>query len=48
MQLRFAKAEAAQPPTKGRILDHTGFEVRDLKAFIKTLEGNNTTGATRE
>ena len=28
-------------PTKGRILDHIGFDVKDLKAFIKTLEANN-------
>jgi hypothetical protein len=41
VQLRFAKAENAQAPTKGRILDHIGFDVRDLKAFIKTLEANN-------
>ena len=37
-QLRFAKADAPQVPTKGRILDHIGFDVRDLKAFVKTLE----------
>jgi catechol 2,3-dioxygenase-like lactoylglutathione lyase family enzyme/extradiol dioxygenase family protein len=42
VQLRFAKAEAAQAPTKGRVLDHIGFDVKDLKAFIKTnLEANN-------
>jgi hypothetical protein len=41
MQLRFAKAESAQAPTKGRILDHIGFDVKDLKAFIRTLEANN-------
>jgi catechol 2,3-dioxygenase-like lactoylglutathione lyase family enzyme len=41
VQLRFAKAESAQAPTKGRILDHIGFDVKDLKAFIKTLEANN-------
>ena len=40
-QLRFAKAESAQAPTKGRILDHIGFDVKDLKAFVKTLEANN-------
>src|SRR5215468_8116332 len=36
VQLRFAKAETAQAPTKGRVLDHIGFDVKDLKAFIKT------------
>jgi predicted enzyme related to lactoylglutathione lyase len=42
VQLRFAKAESAQDPAKGRILDHIGFDVKDLKAFIKTLEANNS------
>ena len=37
-QLRFNKAETAQAPTKGRILDHIGFDVTDLPAFIKKLE----------
>jgi catechol 2,3-dioxygenase-like lactoylglutathione lyase family enzyme len=41
VQLRFNKAESAQASTKGRILDHIGFDVKDLKAFIKTLEANN-------
>jgi catechol 2,3-dioxygenase-like lactoylglutathione lyase family enzyme len=41
VQLRFTKADAAQAPTKGRILDHIGFDVKDLKAFIKTLDANN-------
>jgi catechol 2,3-dioxygenase-like lactoylglutathione lyase family enzyme len=41
VQLRFAKAESAQAPTKGRILDHIGFDVKDLKAFIKALEAND-------
>jgi catechol 2,3-dioxygenase-like lactoylglutathione lyase family enzyme len=42
VQLRFAKAETAQAPTKGRVLDHIGFDVKDLKAFIKTnLEANS-------
>jgi catechol 2,3-dioxygenase-like lactoylglutathione lyase family enzyme len=38
VQLRWAKADAAQTPTKGRILDHIGFDVTDLKAFIAKLE----------
>jgi catechol 2,3-dioxygenase-like lactoylglutathione lyase family enzyme len=42
VQLRFAKADTAQAPTKGRILDHIGFDVKDLKAFIKTkLDAND-------
>ncbi len=40
-QLRFAKAVAPQVPTKGRILDHIGFDISDLQGFIKkTLEPN--------
>ena len=39
-QLRFNKADMAQAPTKGRILDHIGFDVKDLQAFIKMLEAN--------
>src|ERR1700675_3273631 len=41
VQLRFNKAETPQVPTKGRVLDHIGFDVKDLKAFIKMLEANN-------
>jgi catechol 2,3-dioxygenase-like lactoylglutathione lyase family enzyme len=41
VQLRFAKADQAQAPTKGRVLDHIGFDVKDLKAFVKMLEANN-------
>ncbi len=41
VQLRFNKAEMPQATTKGRVLDHFGFDVKDLKAFIKTLEANN-------
>ena len=39
-QLRFNKADMAQAPTKGRVLDHIGFDVKDLQAFIKKLEAN--------
>jgi catechol 2,3-dioxygenase-like lactoylglutathione lyase family enzyme len=41
VQLRFNKADAPQAPTKGRVLDHIGFDVKDLKAFVKKLEANN-------
>ena len=37
-QLRFAKADNTQAPTKGRVLDHIGFDVKDLQAFIKKIE----------
>jgi catechol 2,3-dioxygenase-like lactoylglutathione lyase family enzyme len=40
VQLRFNKADMAQSPTKGRILDHIGFDVTDLQGFIKKLEAN--------
>jgi catechol 2,3-dioxygenase-like lactoylglutathione lyase family enzyme len=41
VQLRFNKTDTPQAPTKGRVLDHIGFDVKDLKSFIKTLEANN-------
>ena len=34
----FLKAPAPQAPTKGRALDHIGFEVKNLEAFCKKLE----------
>jgi catechol 2,3-dioxygenase-like lactoylglutathione lyase family enzyme len=37
-QLRFNKVEALGAPTKGRVLDHIGFDVIDLKATIAKLE----------
>jgi catechol 2,3-dioxygenase-like lactoylglutathione lyase family enzyme len=37
-QLRFNKVEALGAPTKGRVLDHIGFDVIDLKAAIGKLE----------
>src|SRR6267378_4035933 len=30
--------DKAQLPTKGRVLDHIGFDVKDLQAFIKKIE----------
>jgi catechol 2,3-dioxygenase-like lactoylglutathione lyase family enzyme len=38
VQIRFAKADAAQAPTRGRILDHIGFDVKDHAAFVKKIE----------
>jgi catechol 2,3-dioxygenase-like lactoylglutathione lyase family enzyme len=40
VQLRWNKVETAQVTTKGRVLDHIGFDVKDLQAFIKKLEAN--------
>ena len=39
-QLRFTKTDQAMVTTKGRVLDHIGFDVKDLPGFIKTLEAN--------
>jgi catechol 2,3-dioxygenase-like lactoylglutathione lyase family enzyme len=36
--LRFSKVDAATVPTKGRAMDHIGFEVKHLEAFCKQLE----------
>jgi catechol 2,3-dioxygenase-like lactoylglutathione lyase family enzyme len=38
-QFRFAKADQAQVPTRGRVLDHFGVDVKDLHAAIARLEG---------
>lgn len=35
-----AKAAEAQAPTKGRALDHIGFEVKNLQEFCKKLEAD--------
>jgi len=38
INLSFTKVEAALPGTKGRAVDHIGFEVRNLESFLKKLE----------
>jgi catechol 2,3-dioxygenase-like lactoylglutathione lyase family enzyme/predicted enzyme related to lactoylglutathione lyase len=38
-QIRFAKADQPQARTLGRVLDHIGFDVKDLKTFITKIEG---------
>src|SRR6266851_8532377 len=38
-QFRFAKADKPQVPTRGRVLDHFGLDVKDLRATIARLEG---------
>jgi hypothetical protein len=40
VQIRFAKADTAQAPTRHRILDHIGFDVKDHAAFVKKLESD--------
>ena len=37
VQIRFAKADTKQAPTRGRVLDHIGFDVKDHAAFVKKL-----------
>ena len=39
-EVDFLKARMPQEPTKGRSLDHIGFEVKDLAAFVKKLEAD--------
>jgi catechol 2,3-dioxygenase-like lactoylglutathione lyase family enzyme len=56
VQIRFAMADAKQVTTKGRVLDHIGFDVKDHPAFVKKLEadgikldqpvGKSATGST--
>jgi catechol 2,3-dioxygenase-like lactoylglutathione lyase family enzyme len=38
VQLRFAKADTPQVKTRGRVLDHIGFDVKDHPAFLKKIE----------
>lgn len=38
--LLFSPTETPVAGTKGRVLDHVGFEVKDLEDFCKTLEAN--------
>ncbi len=38
VQMRFAQADTKQAPTRGRVLDHIGFDVKDHAAFVKKLE----------
>ena len=39
-EVDFRKAEKPGAPTRGRSLDHIGFEVRNLEAFCKKLEAD--------
>ena len=40
VQLRFARVDKAQLPTSGRTLDHIGFDVKNLEAFLKKLQAD--------
>ena len=37
INMNFSEVEARQAPTKGRMLDHLGFEVQNLEAFCTAL-----------
>jgi catechol 2,3-dioxygenase-like lactoylglutathione lyase family enzyme len=39
VNLSFSQGDKVLAPTKGRSLDHIGFEVKNLEAFVKRLEG---------
>ena len=43
VQIRFAKADTKQMPTRGRVLDHIGFDVKDHAAFVKTIVAEGIT-----
>ena len=36
--IRFATADAKQAPTRGRVLDHIGFDVKTHAAFVAKLQ----------
>jgi catechol 2,3-dioxygenase-like lactoylglutathione lyase family enzyme len=38
ININISGVDASQAPTRGRMLDHIGFEVNDLEAFCKELE----------
>jgi catechol 2,3-dioxygenase-like lactoylglutathione lyase family enzyme len=42
-QVDFRKAQQPEAATKGRSLDHIGFEVRNLEAFCKKLQADGVT-----
>ena len=42
-QLRFAKADTKQAATRGRVLDHIGFDVKDHQAVVKKIEAEGIT-----
>ena len=39
IELTFARRDGHSKPTKGRVVDHIGFEVDNLEAFCRKLEG---------
>lgn len=43
VQLRFAKADARQAPTRHRVFDHFGFDVSDHAEFVKRIQAAGIT-----
>jgi hypothetical protein len=40
IDINISVVDSVQAPTRGRMLDRTGFEVENLEAFCKELEAN--------
>lgn len=43
VQMRFAASDAPQARTRGRVLDHIGFDVKDHQAFVKKIVAEGIT-----
>jgi len=43
VQMRFRAADEEQIPTRGRILDHIGFDVRDIATFVPRMQAEGIT-----
>ncbi len=43
VQMRFRAADEKQAPTRGRILDHIGFDVRDHAAIVQKIQAEGIT-----
>ena len=43
VQMRFATADAPQARTRGRVLDHIGFDVKDHQAFVRKIVAEGIT-----
>lgn len=43
VQIRFAAADTTQARTRGRVLDHIGFDVKDHKAFVSKIQAEGIT-----
>ncbi|OFW52188.1 MAG: hypothetical protein A3G77_08235 [Acidobacteria bacterium RIFCSPLOWO2_12_FULL_68_19] len=43
VQVRFGRADSRQAVTRGRVLDHIGFDVKDHAAFVKKIQAEAIT-----